>query len=290
MIESRCGLRCKSCSWRESHGCGGCVETNGRPFHGECPIAICCQQKGHSHCGECDIIPCDKLYAYSCLDPEHGDKPQGARVEVCRRWAAESGKQAWENMLLTSAGFEDMDGNQKSNIARRFLDMLNKPAGEAKVLFIPTAAVSVEAKKMADCCFRELIGVGIAPENIATHDIDGGLTEDTAMLYDVLYFTGGDTAHLLRRVKDTSFDKIIKKMVYANKVYVGVSAGSIIAAPSIGEPYDKDAAGLCLVHAYISVHCAGDSKPNAALPLPHIPLTDNQALAVNWRGYQVIEG
>ena len=49
-------------------------------------------------------MPCGKLYAYSYLDPEHGDKPQGARVEVCRRWAAESGKQAWHNVLLTDSG------------------------------------------------------------------------------------------------------------------------------------------------------------------------------------------
>jgi hypothetical protein len=32
----------------ESHGCGGCIETNGHPFHGECPIAICRQEKGHN--------------------------------------------------------------------------------------------------------------------------------------------------------------------------------------------------------------------------------------------------
>ena len=69
MIDSRCGLHCTGCEWKESHGCGGCIETMGHPFHGECPIAICCQDKGLMHCGECKIIPCTKLYAYSYLDP-----------------------------------------------------------------------------------------------------------------------------------------------------------------------------------------------------------------------------
>jgi len=72
VMDTRCGLRCMGCEWKTSHGCGGCVETNGYPFHGECPVAICCQRQGYTHCGECDIIPCDRLYAYSYLEPEHG--------------------------------------------------------------------------------------------------------------------------------------------------------------------------------------------------------------------------
>ena len=85
-IQSRCGLLCTWCQYKESHGCGGCIETNGRPFHGECPIAICCQDKGYAHCGECPDMPCEKLREYSYDDTEHGDKPPGARISVCRAW------------------------------------------------------------------------------------------------------------------------------------------------------------------------------------------------------------
>lgn len=289
MIDSRCGLNCTGCAWKESHGCGGCIETRGRPFHGECPIAICCQDKGFTHCGECGIIPCDKLYTYSYLDPEHGDKPQGARVEVCRKWAAESGKQAWSNVLLTSAGFEDMDGRQKRNIVNRFRDMLGMPVNKAKVLFIPTAAIDDEAKEMAEMCRCELIKAGIPAENIMDYNIDGSISEDEAMKFDAIYITGGNTGHLLRRIKETGFDAIIKKMVYANKVYVGVSAGSIIATPNIGGVLDKNTAGLALVHAYISVHQPEGKLQLADSHLPRISLTDNQALAVNWGGYEIVE-
>jgi len=86
-VQSRCGLLCKWCMFRESHNCGGCVETNGHPFHGECPVATCCQQKGLPHCGDCPEIPCDKLRAYSYDDPDHGDNPPGARVAICQAWA-----------------------------------------------------------------------------------------------------------------------------------------------------------------------------------------------------------
>ena len=295
MIDSRCGLHCTSCAWKESHGCGGCIETNGNPFHGECSIAQCCQNKKLTHCGECNIIPCDNLYEYSYLDPEHGDKPQGIRVEVCRRWAFESGKQAWQNVLLTDSGwhssFDNFSENTvKKNILNQFYDMLGKPVAQAKVLFIPTAANSDESRPAAGSCFADLLSAGILPNNIKVYDIDGSLSLEKALEYDVIYFTGGDTDYLLQRIKETRFDNIIKEMVYANKVYVGTSAGSLIASPNIGDPYDKKTAGLCLIHAYLSFHCPEGTKPKTDLPLPHIPLTSDQALAVTWDGYKMIEG
>ncbi|MEN6312865.1 MAG: hypothetical protein ABFD25_01315 [Clostridiaceae bacterium] len=67
------------------------------------------------------------------------------------------------------------------------------------------------------------------------------------------------------------FDIIAKKMVCANKVYVGVSTGSIIATPNIGDPFDESTAGLCLVNAYLSVHCPGNMELRTDLLLPHIP-------------------
>jgi len=86
IIDTRCGLSCADCSFRERMGCGGCIATNGHPFHGECPVAICCQDKGFLHFGECPDIPCQMLSDYSS-DPVHGDNPHGARIEQCRIWA-----------------------------------------------------------------------------------------------------------------------------------------------------------------------------------------------------------
>lgn len=85
VVDSRCGLHCTGCTYKTTCGCGGCIETNGNPFHGECPVAKFCQNKGFTHCGECPDIPCNLLNQYSC-DPEQGDTPQGARIEQCRRW------------------------------------------------------------------------------------------------------------------------------------------------------------------------------------------------------------
>ncbi len=100
MIESRCGLKCSECTYREPFGCGGCIETNGHPFHGECKVATCCQTKGHHHCGQCASLPCETLYHYSYLDKEHGDNPPGLRVEQVKAWAKEEERCDGDNQKL----------------------------------------------------------------------------------------------------------------------------------------------------------------------------------------------
>jgi len=87
-VQSRCGLLCKWCSYVESNGCAGCIALQGKPFWGECDVAKCCQERGHAHCGQCPDIPCGILRDYSCGDWGECDRPKGARIELCRRWAA----------------------------------------------------------------------------------------------------------------------------------------------------------------------------------------------------------
>ena len=84
-VDSCCGLHCTGCGWKKSNGCGGCIETAGHPFHGACPVAACCQDRGFAHCGECPELPCRLLTDFSC-DPEYGDDPAGLRIEQCKRW------------------------------------------------------------------------------------------------------------------------------------------------------------------------------------------------------------
>lgn len=272
-IETHCGISCSECG--------------GKPFHGECEIAVCCISKGLEHCGMCDEMPCAKLYAYSYLDREWGDKPPGARLGVLRRWAAQSDR-AWSNVLLTSAGFESFDGERYENIINEFLSMLPCPPEQAKVLFVTTAATNLDTLKFAEMCRDELIHTGINPRYITEYN--PAISADEAMAFDVVYFTGGDTRYLLKHMKETGFDEVVKKMVYSGKAYVGVSAGSLIATPNIGEPFDAETAGLCLVNNYISVHCPESASPQDDLPLLHIPLNDSQALRVTWEGCKIING
>ena len=56
MIESICGLDCSQCGLKDT--CGGCVETKGRPFGGDCVLAVCCQNNGCERCGKCFESAC----------------------------------------------------------------------------------------------------------------------------------------------------------------------------------------------------------------------------------------
>jgi len=83
MIESRCGLLCSECEFREQMNCSGCVQIH-KPFWGEaCPVKSCCEAKEHEHCGQCEAFPCEQLKQFS-YDKEQGD--DGKRIEQCRRW------------------------------------------------------------------------------------------------------------------------------------------------------------------------------------------------------------
>ena len=123
----------------------------------------------------------------------------------------------------------------------------------------------------------------------ADYSIDGSMTIDEIMKYDCICVSGGHTQYLLKQVKETGFDSIIKKFVYANKVYVGISAGSFIAKPNLSNGYDSEHIGLCLLNAYFAVHCENGTPSRTHLPLPHFALTNEQALAVSWAGFELVE-
>lgn len=57
MSSSLCGIDCTNCPLKDR--CNGCAATNGRPFGGDCVIALCCKSKGHTHCEKCIDMPCE---------------------------------------------------------------------------------------------------------------------------------------------------------------------------------------------------------------------------------------
>ncbi|WZL71423.1 DUF3795 domain-containing protein [Clostridiaceae bacterium 35-E11] len=83
MIESRCGILCNECEYKEPMKCSGCVHIT-KPFWGEqCPVKSCCEDKNLEHCGECEKFPCNLLMQFA-YDKEQGD--DGKRIEQCKKW------------------------------------------------------------------------------------------------------------------------------------------------------------------------------------------------------------
>lgn len=54
-MKTKCGLDCSECGSKE---CGGCTETDGRPFGGSCMLALCCDEKGCENCGRAFEATC----------------------------------------------------------------------------------------------------------------------------------------------------------------------------------------------------------------------------------------
>ena len=84
MVESRCGILCGECEYKEKMNCAGCIYIE-KPFWGDsCPVKDCCEGRGHSHCGQCSEFPCELLNEFA-FDKEQGD--DGKRIEQCKKWA-----------------------------------------------------------------------------------------------------------------------------------------------------------------------------------------------------------
>jgi len=172
-------------------------------------------------------------------------------------------------ILLTSAGFET------KCILELFKSLFQVEPLDIKALFVPTAAVFPEAISVLPKCMDDLLKAGILSENIHVFDLHRNMEYSELCQYGVIYFTGGDTQYLLNRINDTGFNTPLSKFVDNGGVYVGVSAGSMIATNNLPN-------SLKLINCTLSVHAQSGTKPGIidVSQNPHIDLKDNNAILI----------
>lgn len=127
-------------------------------------------------------------------------------------------------LLLTSSG---MEGSQQDILA-----VLTKPADAVRVAHIITASKPENDKFYMENDERLMKEAGFNVEQI---DIEGkNKTQLLKILenFDIIYMQGGNNVYLLKQIKASGFDKIIKKLLRKGIIYIGVSAGSIVAGKS----------------------------------------------------------
>jgi dipeptidase E len=202
-------------------------------------------------------------------------------------------------LLLTSQGIP-------SELKDTFLSLLSKPPMEIRVSFITTAALSEGEIKpeWLEYYKKQLNGYGI--NQIEELDIRNKnelelqhIIEDK----DIIFVNGGNTFFLLYWVRKTGFDKVILKHVNRGKLYIGISAGSYIACPTIEQSYWKNAdknkiglknlTALNLVPFLITAHFEEKYRQiieNAAktAKYPIIALNDTQAIMVTDNKWRVV--
>ena len=134
-------------------------------------------------------------------------------------------------IFLTSSG---LDTNRIRDL---ILNEVPKPVSNNKALMI-TYAQNEEELSHIQLSKEELFDTGI--DHVATLNPGD---------FELIYVCGGNTFAIMKKMRELKLDEYIKKQVNKGSVYVGVSAGSIIAGPDIsiagwGSEGDKNEVGL----------------------------------------------
>lgn len=153
-----------------------------------------------------------------------------------------------------------------ADIAKRLPDTL---AGR-KTAFITTAAETETGKKQWMIDNRQ--GLVDAGFDVFDYTLTGKSPADLENELggaDIIHVNGGDTFWLLLQARKSGFGDFVKKQLANGKVYMGSSAGSVLAAPDIQiiEMLDSntvaeqlmDSVGLGLVDFVALPHWAGAS-------------------------------
>ncbi|MFN8530724.1 MAG: Type 1 glutamine amidotransferase-like domain-containing protein [Anaerolineae bacterium] len=139
--------------------------------------------------------------------------------------------------LLTSAGIKN------ASIHKTLLDLLGKPIAEASALCIPTGSYALRngplmawgfiSGQEPRCPMCELgwKSLGVL-ELTALPSIDKALWVPLVQETDVLLVNGGDPLYLCYWMRQSGLADLLPSL---RGVYVGLSAGSMIMAPKIGE-------------------------------------------------------
>src|SRR5215471_15584372 len=141
-------------------------------------------------------------------------------------------------LLLTSAGIKN------TSIHNALVDLLGKPIAESSALCIPTA--NYAQRGGADHAWRPISGrepetpmcelgwksLGVL-ELTALPSIDEALWVPVVRETDVLLVNGGDPLYLCYWMRQSGLADLFPSL--RETVYVGLSAGSMVMAPCIGE-------------------------------------------------------
>ncbi len=143
-------------------------------------------------------------------------------------------------MLLTSAGVKN------PSIRAALLDLLDKPIAECEALAIPTAGYGHPWVKPTGS-YRFLTGKGTTPmvelgwksvgvlELTALPSIDEDRWKSWVAEADVLLVNGGDALYLAHWMRESGLAEMLPSL--PDKVWVGLSGGSMVMAPRIGEEF-----------------------------------------------------
>ncbi|MFA5188419.1 MAG: Type 1 glutamine amidotransferase-like domain-containing protein [Patescibacteria group bacterium] len=202
-----------------------------------------------------------------------------------------------KTLILASSG--------KFITANNIDGFLPKKIADCKIAYISTAS-----KKVFDDSYARNHQQKMNELKFSFTDIDiAGLNENELRKaltgYDIVFVEGGNTYYLLKAVRESGFENIIKELITKGVVYIGSSAGSYIACPSIivttfsERGFDRfgitDFTAMNLVPFLIKAHYTPEmkkmlDKKAKDLKYPLRILNDDQALLIQDGEVQLLGG
>ncbi len=192
-------------------------------------------------------------------------------------------------LFLTSAGLqpETMD---------YFLNLLGKNPKGMDLCYIPTASDLSEDKRYVKKNQDSLSELGFNITDVDIKNQNENSLTNAINNFNIVFVEGGNAFYLLKHVRDSGFDFAIKRFLDRGGIYVGSSAGSMIAGLNIESAewkhLDKnivnlkDLTAMKLVPFVISVHVDDKNidlirRCASKVSYPVVALTDKQALLVD---------
>ncbi|MBM3292575.1 hypothetical protein FJY84_07840, partial [Candidatus Bathyarchaeota archaeon] len=160
-------------------------------------------------------------------------------------------------LLLTSYGMHT------PKIRETLRNLYEKPAENIKIVIITTEAKNEEYLPYFEIEKQQLEETGVKIQNVSIYDLVDG---DPLSLneYDVVYVYGGNVYKYMKLIRERGLLASLRNYVYGGGVYVGLSAGSILACPDFISGFNTgssnvdvgltDLSGLGFVDFYVIVH------------------------------------
>lgn len=189
--------------------------------------------------------------------------------------------------------------SQASEVLERIVNFLPKKPNELRVVFIPTAANPYSSSPWIEKDRTKLVSLGFSVENLDLEHVSESEVRIAVDAADIIFVGGGNTFFLLQHAKKSGFIEIAREAVSEGKIYIGSSAGSVLAAPDIQyvELFDEpgmatleDTKALGIVPFRILPHFGNPAYSELyekvaaeyqAEASPLVPVKDNQFLLRN---------
>src|SRR3989344_5096240 len=123
--------------------------------------------------------------------------------------------------------------SQASKTLHLLLPFLDKTPDKLSVAFIPTAGDLYKKKPWMEADRKKLFDLGFGVTDVDIKEFSKEQLMQRLSTVDIIFVAGGTTTYLLEKVKQSGFDQIVKELVKTGVIYIGSSAGSVLAGPNV---------------------------------------------------------